>query len=83
MTHTNTYWVRMHLNLNQYKRDKSAPEAVESKERPLMSKIRTLRQFGCGQESKVKVTVKSRGYRPCTKTLGESSPGATSPNATK
>lgn len=83
VTHTNTYWVRMHLNLNEYKRDKQAPDWVQTKERGLMKSIRALRQAGCGKGSKVNVTVKSRGYKPCTKSLGASSPGATSPNATK
>ena len=83
VSHTNTYWVRMHLNLNPYKRDKKAPEWVQTKERKLIAGIRKLRQEGCSSDSKVKVTVNSRGYRPCVSTLGASSPGATSPNATR
>lgn len=83
VSHTNTYWVRMHLNLNPYKREKAVLTMPQSKNRPLMEGIRRMRQFGCAPENGIKVTVKSRGYRPCTKTLGASSPGATSPKATK
>jgi len=78
VTHTNTYWIRMHLDLNPY----TLPEREEAGESGLMKRVRGLRSKDCKNKRKLKVTVPNRGHRACSETLGASSPGATSPKAT-
>ncbi|MBI1272375.1 hypothetical protein GC174_18270 [bacterium] len=82
VTHTNTYWVRMHLDLNPYMPDKESSMQNLMQERKLIKGIRALRRCSCEHETKLNLIVESRGYRPCVETLGQSSPGATSPHAT-
>jgi hypothetical protein len=69
VTHTNMYWVRMHVDLNPY--DKGAATGSS-----LMSKIKSLRADG-----ETRIVLHAATYCPCTDTLGASSPAATSPRA--
>lgn len=73
VTHTNQYWVRMHLELNPYDAGKS--KAAEK----LLKKITAMRDPSHCHD---RVVVHSSGYCPCTDQLGASSPAATSPAAT-
>ncbi len=82
VSHTNTYWIRMHLDLNAYENPLVEPSSVQPQETRLMTGIRKLRAKDCRKGKALKVKVPARGHRPCTDTLGASSPGATSPQAT-
>lgn len=71
VTHTNMYWVRMHVDLNAYG-EKAAHTSS------LMSSIAALNE--CARMPKVEVHLAA--HCPCTDTLGASSPSATGPAAT-
>lgn len=71
VTHTNMYWVRMHMDLNAYQTP-SAPSSV------LMGGIQSFNETA--QKPRVEVHASQRC--PCTDTLGASSPSATGPAAT-
>jgi hypothetical protein len=72
VTHTNMYWVRMHLDLNQFAR----PAIPQSKLSEKISKLKV-----CNHEIEPPV-LHSSANCPCTTTLGASSPAATGPSAT-
>lgn len=81
VSHTNTYWVRMHLDLNPYVAQEAVADKSEPGESRLMKGVRALRREVCQDE--IKVTVSSRRRcGSCNSTLGASSPGAASPKAT-
>jgi hypothetical protein len=81
VTHTNSYWVRMHLDLNPYATAKSAAATAAVDEGRLMKGIRALRAQACSDSMQVKVSSRRR-CSSCQSALGASSPGATSPAAT-
>jgi hypothetical protein len=81
VTHTNTYWVRMHLDLNPYALTNASAAVAQPGESRLMKGIRTLRVNACSDQIQVKVSSR-RHCHSCPDTLGASSPGATSPAAT-
>jgi hypothetical protein len=80
VTHTNTYWVRMHLDLNPYVAVTTPKLVVPAAASDLMAGIRKMRVESCSDEVHVKVSSR-RSCDGCD-TLGQSSPGATSPKAT-
>jgi hypothetical protein len=71
VTHTNSYWIRMHKDLNPYKNPDSLPAS------DLMGSISSFNALD--QVPEVEVHTTSRC--PCTDTLGASSPAATGPQA--
>lgn len=81
VTHTNTYWVRMHLDLNPYTLTEATDGACQPGESRLMKGIRALRVSACSGEIQVKVSSR-RHCQSCPDSLGASSPGAASPSAT-
>lgn len=81
VTHTNTYWVRMHLDLNPYTATIKAPVDVKPDESRLLKGIRALRVQACSDEVQIKVSSR-RHCQSCPDSLGASSPGAASPSAT-
>lgn len=86
VTHTNMYWVRMHLDLNPYTAAdaKAAEQAkpVDGTSSNLMDQIEQMRSAsGCHADITVVVAATSI-CPPCTHTLGASSPAASGPSAT-
>jgi len=81
VTHTNSYWVRMHFDLNPYAPAKPKATAVDPEAGRLMQGIRALRAQACSDSTLVKVSSRRR-CTSCQDALGASSPGATSPSAT-
>ncbi len=82
VTHTNSYWVRMHLDLNPYEVGAArSMQPTTPEEGRLMRGIRALRAVDCSDELKVPIGTRRR-CRSCPDTIGASSPGATSPSAT-
>lgn len=85
VTHTNMYWVRMHLDLNPY--TAADAKSAESKSADatsgnLMDQIEQMRSTsGCHADITVVVPASSI-CPPCTHTLGASSPAASGPAAT-
>lgn len=76
VTHTNQYWVRMHLELNPYSAGDGGNGKATAK---LLKRITDMRDPShCGD----RVVVHTSGYCPCTDQVGASSPAATSPAAT-
>ncbi|MBC8000121.1 MAG: hypothetical protein IAF58_19360 [Leptolyngbya sp.] len=73
VTHTNQYWVRMHLTLNEY----TAPQSKVAER--MLKKIAAMRDPSHCHD---RIMVPNSGYCPCTDQLGASSPAATSPAAT-
>ncbi len=71
VTHTNMYWVRMHVDLTPF--PAAAPESK------LLEKIAAMKV--CGQEPEQPI-LHTASNCPCTSTLGKSSPAATGPSAT-
>jgi hypothetical protein len=71
VTHTNMYWVRMHMDLNPY-------ENVSSPANGLLTSIQQFNETA----KKPRVEVHATDRCPCTDTLGASSPAATGPAAT-
>jgi hypothetical protein len=76
VTHTNIYWVRMHKDLNPYR----APEAQYTELTDLVCRMRKCSQLPSFKVEADKLHTAEKC--PQTSTLGESSPGATSPSAT-
>lgn len=81
VTHTNTYWVRMHLDLNAYAPSRTVDASNEPDEGRLLKGIRALRAQACSGQMQIKVSTR-RQCQSCPDSLGASSPGATSPSAT-
>ncbi|MBX9691227.1 MAG: GNAT family N-acetyltransferase [Cyanobacteria bacterium] len=80
VTHTNSYWVRMHRELNEYTPAATEETAQDPLKSTLLSGIRQLRNDKC--DDKVQLTLHTRRKCNCSESLGASSPGATSPAAT-
>lgn len=75
VSHTNMYWVRMHLDLNPYEKPAADQKPATSS---LMSNIKSLRST----DGSLELVLHPVSHCPCTDTLGASSPAATSPAAT-
>ncbi len=71
VTHTNMYWVRMHIDLN--------PCPAVAPDSKLLAKIAEMKV--CRHEAEQQI-LHTASNCPCTSTLGASSPAATGPSAT-
>lgn len=76
VTHTNQYWVRMHLDLNEYEKTSAKVEGGSNK---LIARVSALRDPAHRKAEKL---ILHHAHCPCTDKVGASSPAATGPAAT-